>query len=90
MRQKLYEVALHDCTYRFGGERAFVQLENRNEERELDVPIFRTGRFHLRKNFKRLLFDFFKVVKILLNRRRHLSKDYPISAIVKRLIPPSC
>ena len=48
MWKKLFEVALHDCAYRFGGELAFVQFENCDQERELDVPFFRTARFHLR------------------------------------------
>ncbi|MFT7302279.1 MAG: hypothetical protein ACI8UZ_001116 [Akkermansiaceae bacterium] len=90
MRQKLQEVALHDCAYRFGGERAFVQFENRDEKRDLDVPVFRTGCFHLRQNFEGLLFGFFIVIKILLNWGRHLSKEDPIRTIVKRLIPTSC
>ena len=81
MRHNLFEVALHDCADRFGGERAFVQLENCDEEPELDVPFFRTGRFQLRQNFERLLFGFFILVKILLNRRRHRLKELHNSSL---------
>src|SRR4051812_40004883 len=74
MRNQLLDVALHDRCDRRGRQGGFVKLENRNQQRELDVGFLGARRLHFPKNLQRLSFSQLVVVEVFVGGRRHARK----------------
>ncbi len=60
-----------------------MKFENGDEERELNVVLFRTRGFHLGHDFESLFFGFFVILKVFFGGRCHPSRGLSDGMAVK-------
>jgi len=68
MRRDRLQVPLNNTRHRGPRRAAFVQLEDRHQQRDLDIRLLRRRRLHLGENRKRFLLRAFIILKILIGR----------------------